>query len=279
MQDVIVANGSAPVAGVSFCNSTTIDVMGTAQVQGELWGANPKAAQAQEAMAKPLWEKMLSKGVGPGMYVLDAGCGTGQLLEMARRKGARVAGYDASRALLEIAKKKNPGGTFDDGDLERMQFDDGEFDMVLSANALQYVGNPLSAVRELARVKKRPGKLVLGMWAEPSKNQIEIVWKQVRPLAPPPLGLPDLAEKANLLQLLKDGGLEVQGEEELEIAFDYPDEQTYLTNLRAFGLVEAAVRQSGESRVTQALKDAASMYRSRTGSIRFINRMRVVVAR
>lgn len=95
--------------------------MGTARVQGELWGARPKAwAEVQEQTVTPLWERILdAAGVAAGQRVVDVGCGTGHALALAPARGAEVAGLDASRALLDYARTRVPGAELVEGDLCR----------------------------------------------------------------------------------------------------------------------------------------------------------------
>ena len=53
--------------------------MGSAQIQGDLWGKAPRDwAELQKPMHRPLWGAMLTAAeAGPGTRVLDAGCGGG----------------------------------------------------------------------------------------------------------------------------------------------------------------------------------------------------------
>src|SRR5437764_5955317 len=80
--------------------------MGSAAVQGQLWGrAAHDWAELQEPTALPLWAAMLdAAAVGPGVHVLDAGCGAGGASTLAAHRGAQVNGLDAAEALLAIAR-------------------------------------------------------------------------------------------------------------------------------------------------------------------------------
>src|SRR5688572_31538984 len=98
--------------------------MGTAQVQGELWGA--KAGDwttLQEPGWRPVYETVLREaGVGTGTKLLDAGCGAGGALLVAREMGADVAGLDAAPALVAIARERLPGARIEVGELEELPF-------------------------------------------------------------------------------------------------------------------------------------------------------------
>ncbi len=71
--------------------------MGTAEIQGELWGAAPEGwVTIQEPMHRPLFDAMLDAAkTVEGTHVLDAGCGGGGASLAAAERGARVSGIDA----------------------------------------------------------------------------------------------------------------------------------------------------------------------------------------
>jgi len=72
--------------------------MGSAEVQGELWGRDPQTwARYQEAQMRPLYDATL-RALEPlaGRTLLDAGCGAGLALGLAADRGATVSGLDAS---------------------------------------------------------------------------------------------------------------------------------------------------------------------------------------
>ena len=96
--------------------------MGSASVQGELWGRAPEDwAGIQEVLHAPLWEAMLdATDVGVGTAVLDAGCGGGGASVLAHGRGAVVSGLDASQPLVDVARDRVPQGEFRVGDLEML---------------------------------------------------------------------------------------------------------------------------------------------------------------
>ncbi|MEM7112298.1 MAG: methyltransferase type 11 [Chloroflexota bacterium] len=75
--------------------------MGTANVQGELWGNAPRGwAEIQELTSRPMWKAMMdATGVGEGTRFLDAGCGGGSASMLAAKRGALVRGLDAAEGL------------------------------------------------------------------------------------------------------------------------------------------------------------------------------------
>ena len=69
--------------------------MGTAQIQGRLWGARARDyAAIAEGFFRPVYEAVFTAaGVGPGTRLLDVGCGPGLAAHLAAQRGAQVAGF------------------------------------------------------------------------------------------------------------------------------------------------------------------------------------------
>jgi SAM-dependent methyltransferase len=101
-------------------------------------------------------------GVGPGDWLLDAGCGGGRHCFGALSRGARVAGLDLDRESLRLAlagieqRRSGPGAGVLQADVFRLPFGDGRFDRVICSEVMEHVHDYGAAVRELVRVL-RPG--------------------------------------------------------------------------------------------------------------------------
>ncbi len=96
--------------------------------------------------------------------ILDAGCGTGLLLQRiaALAPGARLVGTDLTLAMLHQADRTV--SDFVLGDVRRLPFDDGSLDAVVLASVLQYLPDLNSTVAEAARVLRVGGRLVITLW-------------------------------------------------------------------------------------------------------------------
>jgi ubiquinone/menaquinone biosynthesis C-methylase UbiE len=88
------------------------------------------------------------KGAGPGIRLLDVGCGSGLTLVLAEERGAIPSGLDISPGLLEIARERLSRADLREADMESLPFKDAAFDAVTGVNAFQFAGDP-RAVREV----------------------------------------------------------------------------------------------------------------------------------
>ncbi len=115
--------------------------------------------------------------VGPGDSVLDVCCGTGDLaFELARRvaPGGRVVGCDFSEPMLDLAREKAAeAGTeavrFEWADALKLPYDDGRFDAVTVGFGVRNFANRDQGLREMARVLKPGGRLVILEFTEPRR--------------------------------------------------------------------------------------------------------------
>lgn len=121
--------------------------------------------------------------VQPGERILEVGCGTGSLaLAAARRAGptGQVYGIDPDPTMIGIAtrkaQKQRLDGTFQVGLIERLPFDEGEFDLVLSSLMLHHLPADLQ-VAGLAEVKRvlRPGGRFLAVDLAPPAGLSRLV--------------------------------------------------------------------------------------------------------
>ncbi|MGE5418446.1 MAG: class I SAM-dependent methyltransferase [Acidobacteriota bacterium] len=98
--------------------------------------------------------------------VLDVGCGTGSLLaRIPNRKGLVLAGIDFSPKMLAIAKEQvGHKADLRHGDSVSLPWEDDVFDMVVCADSFHYYLHPEAVLREMRRVLKDKGRLVI---AEP----------------------------------------------------------------------------------------------------------------
>ena len=106
-------------------------------------------------------------GVWPGARVLDVGCGVGRLMLRLQRRGCEVAGVDILRRDLVSARRllagNGPPSTFVQADGGRLPFIDASFDFVACTETLEHAADAAMMLRELARVLRPGGRLVVSV--------------------------------------------------------------------------------------------------------------------
>jgi len=104
----------------------------------------------------------------PGERVLDVATGTGWTARNIARAGARVTAVDIAPELLAAAAARSanldPPIAFLEADAEALPFVDSDFDAVISTFGVMFAGDQPQAARELARVCRPGGRLVLVVW-------------------------------------------------------------------------------------------------------------------
>jgi SAM-dependent methyltransferase len=106
-----------------------------------------------------IFEEVLT-GELAGSALLDAGCGTGLFSARAAHRGANVTSLDVGPNLLaEVAKKCDSERVV--GDVQALPFPDASFDVVVSTEVIEHTPEPARAIRELVRVAKPGGTVVI----------------------------------------------------------------------------------------------------------------------
>ena len=120
--------------------------------------------------------------------VLDVACGTGVVAVTAARRGARVTGLDLTPELLERARENAEIAKveidFHQGDVEKLPFDDSEFDVVLSQFGHIFAPRPDAAIAEMLRVLRPGGIIAFSTW--PPEMLVGRMFALAAKYAPPP---------------------------------------------------------------------------------------------
>jgi demethylmenaquinone methyltransferase/2-methoxy-6-polyprenyl-1,4-benzoquinol methylase len=117
-----------------------------------------------------LWRRAVVRAVDPrpGMRILDLAAGTGTSSSPFARSGAQVVPCDFSLGMLRVGKLRQPALPYVAGDGLRLPFADEAFDAVTVSFGLRNVEDPDSALRELLRVTRPGGRLVLCEFSHPT---------------------------------------------------------------------------------------------------------------
>jgi ubiquinone biosynthesis O-methyltransferase len=98
--------------------------------------------------------------------VLDIGCGDGELALVLAERGATVTGIDASPAMIDTARRRaiqhNADVTFEVAAAEHLPFPGERFDIATAITILCFVEDAAPLFREIARVLRPGGRLVIG---------------------------------------------------------------------------------------------------------------------
>lgn len=110
---------------------------------------------------------LAAMGLRRGESLLDAGCGTGLLLEMQAKavdSAGRAEGVDLSNDMLDVARERCSNllqVTLQQGSVETLNFDDASFDALSCTQTLLYVKDMAKALQEFYRVLKPGGRIAI----------------------------------------------------------------------------------------------------------------------
>jgi len=158
---------------------------------------------------KALWEKgdftriaasmresgkalVASLGIGPGMKVLDLGCGDGTTAIPAAQLGAEVLGVDIASNLVSAGNERArqaglAGLRFVEGDASDLAgIENKTFDRVVSIFGAMFAPKPFEVAREMVRVSKPGGRIVMGNWIPNDPTLVAQILKISSAYSPPP---------------------------------------------------------------------------------------------
>ena len=143
-----------------------------------------------------LWKERIVKmsALIEGEYALDICCGTGDLLMRLAKRSKRVVGLDMNSPMLEVAlnqlKKPNANSTsLFQADALALPFNDSSFDLVTIAYGLRNLSDCQNGLREILRVLKPKGRLLILDFGKPSNRLIRKLYYLYLKLVLPVFGL------------------------------------------------------------------------------------------
>jgi ubiquinone/menaquinone biosynthesis C-methylase UbiE len=156
-----------------------------------LWekGDFTRIAQSMRESGEAVVESL---GVSRGLKVLDLGCGDGTTALPSARRGADVLGVDISRNLVEAGNRraKEHGLTnlrFQEGDAcELRELTDRSFDLTVSIFGAMFAPKPFDVAKEMARVTRPGGRVVMGNWIPNDPTLVAQILKISSAFSPPP---------------------------------------------------------------------------------------------
>jgi SAM-dependent methyltransferase len=156
-----------------------------------LWekGDFTQVAQVMRASGEAL---VASLGITRGMQVLDLGCGDGTTALPEAQLGADVLGVDIARNLVEAGNKRAQAAglancRFQEGDASKLEgIEDDRFDLVVSIFGAMFAPRPFDVAKEMVRVTKPGGRIVMGNWIPGDPTLVAQILKISAAYSPPP---------------------------------------------------------------------------------------------
>ncbi|HUC80162.1 MAG TPA: methyltransferase domain-containing protein [Flavisolibacter sp.] len=172
-------------------NNTTTLQPTTGNPNKALWekGDFTRLAETMRQSGEALVAKL---GITKGMKLLDLGCGDGTTALPAAKLGADVLGVDIARNLVEAGNKRiqKEGLTnckIQEGDATNLQdLEDDGFDMVVTIFGAMFAPRPFDVAKEMVRVTKPGGKIVMGNWIPGDPTLVAQILKISSAYTPPP---------------------------------------------------------------------------------------------
>ncbi|MDQ3728670.1 MAG: class I SAM-dependent methyltransferase [Actinomycetota bacterium] len=169
--------------------------MSSATSDTELKGRHRKmwASGDYESMVEtfllPLGPRLVEAcGIGSDMTVLDVAAGTGNASIPAAQAGAKVTASDLTPELLEAGKRRAEAEGLElewkEADAEKLPFDDGSFDVVMSSIGAMFAPHHQEVADELVRVCKPGGTIGLLSWTP--EGMLGALFRTMGPFMPPP---------------------------------------------------------------------------------------------
>jgi demethylmenaquinone methyltransferase / 2-methoxy-6-polyprenyl-1,4-benzoquinol methylase len=135
---------------------------------------NTVLSGGQDAM----WRRETFAAVAPrtGERVLDLAAGTGVSSVAYAEAGVQVVPCDFSVGMLAVGKAKHPHLPFVAGDGTQLPFADDTFDAVTISYGLRNIVDPLAGLREMRRVTKPGGRLVVAEFSHPTWRPFRVAY-------------------------------------------------------------------------------------------------------
>lgn len=142
-----------------------------------------------ETFLLPLGPRLVDAcGIEAGMRVLDVATGTGNAAIPAAQRGATVTASDLTPELLDAGRDRAEAEGLElewvEADAERLPFEDGSFDVVMSAIGAMFAPNHQAVADELVRVARPGGTVGLLSWTP--EGMLGALFRTMGPFAAPP---------------------------------------------------------------------------------------------
>lgn len=200
-------------------------------------------------------------GVVTGQQVIDVGCGPGALTaELVGRVGAdHVTAVDPSEPFVVAARERHPGVAVEQASAERLPFADERFDTALAQLVVHFMREPVSGLREMARVTRPDGVVAASVWdLAGGRAPLSVYWEAVREVDPTATGETGFAgsRQGQLAELFAAAGLRAIEEHEHTVGVEHSTFEEWWEPY-TFGVGPAGAHASGlDPERRERLRDA-----------------------
>jgi ubiquinone/menaquinone biosynthesis C-methylase UbiE len=146
-----------------------------------------------ESMRESGEDVVRQAGITPGMKVLDLGCGDGTTAIPAAKLGANVLGVDIASNLVAAGNRRAAQAglsatcRFLEGDAcDLGSIENKSFDLVISIFGAMFAPKPVDVAREMVRVTKPGGRIIMGNWIPNDPTLVAQILKISAAYSPPP---------------------------------------------------------------------------------------------
>lgn len=169
----------------------TIDVAVDTELKAKhrvMWGSGDYPLMV-DTFLLPIGQRLVeAAGIGPDVRVLDVAAGTGNASIPAAHRGAHVTASDLTPDLLAAGARRSDAQGLDiewvEADAEHLPFEDGSYDVVMSAIGVMFAPHHQAAADELVRAGRPGGTVALLSWTP--EGMLGDLFRTMKPFAAPP---------------------------------------------------------------------------------------------
>jgi SAM-dependent methyltransferase len=217
-----------------------------------------------------------------GIMVLDVGCGTGAATRYTANfvgPNGRVAGVDINAGMIEVAKSlsESAGAPIDwyENSAFELPFEKNTFDVALSAQTIQFLGDRVAALKEMHRVLRPRGQLAISVWCGVGHNPyfdalMKAVTNHLGAETASGLGAAfTLSKPSEIEELLVAAGLQKVEVEMCELSLKMPEICKFAASHISATPMSAsfsALPESLQKDLVEEIADNLAMYQTDTGA-------------
>ncbi|MDB4953094.1 MAG: ydhE [Myxococcales bacterium] len=181
--------------------STVVVGMGVESLKRDWSDVSERRRELMVKHMVPMWTTLLdATGADAGKHVLDAGCGSGELVGLALGRSCKVTGTDIAPKMIELCRNNAQlaGAELHEASTDDLPLGDNSFDVAISSMSIHFCPDVPKAMRELHRVLKPGGRVGISAPSSPTlqgflalRLAIELLPDQAEDLSRPNLFAPD----------------------------------------------------------------------------------------